>query len=68
MQSGVYAKLAEGDFYHNFERVLSDTLLRVIEIELAILLIKRRSENVVELMFFVVARRMLVNVMNPERY
>ena len=65
VQSGVYEKLTEGDFYPAFEGVLSDILLIVIGIELAILLIKRRPESVVELMFFVVARRMLVNVHEP---
>jgi len=65
VQSGVYAKLGGEDFYHNFEGVLSDILLIVIGVELAILLIKRRPESVVELMFFVIARRMLVYVHEP---
>jgi len=65
IQSDVYTELVKGDFYPNFERILSDVLLIVIGVELAILLIKRRPESVVELMFFVIARRMLVNVHEP---
>ena len=61
LQSGVHTQLLEGDFYNNFEGILSDMLLIIIGVELAILLIRRTPESLVELMFFVVARRMLVN-------
>ena len=47
-------------FYEGFEDLLSDILLIVIGIELAILLIRRSPESLVEVMFFVVARKMLI--------
>ena len=48
------------EFYHNFEELLSNILLIIIGIELAILLIRRSPESLVEVMFFVVARKMLI--------
>lgn len=48
------------DFYHGFEAALSNILLLIIGIELAILLIRRSPESLVEVMFFVVARKMLI--------
>tara|TARA_Y100000310_G_scaffold332031_1_gene406775 strand:- start:1136 stop:1588 length:453 start_codon:yes stop_codon:yes gene_type:complete len=62
VQSGTFTVLTGEDFYLNFEGVLSDILLIIIGIELAILLIRRSPESVLELMFFVVARSMLTNV------
>lgn len=61
MAQGVtYNHLGSGDFYHTFEDILSDILLIIIGVELAILLIRRSPESLVEVMFFVVARKMLL--------
>ena len=43
-----------------FEDILSDVLLLVVGIELAIMLIRRTPESLIEAMFFVVARNMLI--------
>ena len=43
-----------------FEDVLSDILLLVVGIELAIMLVKRNPTSLVEVMFFVIARKMLI--------
>jgi hypothetical protein len=43
-----------------FEDLLSDILLLVVGIELAIMLVRRTPESLVEVMFFVVARKMLI--------
>jgi len=51
---------AGGDFYQAFEGLLSNILLIIIGVELAILLIRRSPESLVEVMFFVVARKMLI--------
>ena len=50
------------EFHKTFETILGDILLLVIGIELAILLVNRKIELLVDLMFFVVARKMLVQV------
>jgi len=52
--------LSGASFYDGFETLLSNILLIVIGIELAILLIRRSPESLVEVMFFVVARKMLI--------
>ena len=65
IQSGVYLELIQGDFYQNFEGILSEMLLIIIGVELAILLIRRRPESLVEVMFFVVAKKMLVGSHDP---
>ena len=54
-----------GDIQHNgmhsvFEDVLSEILLLVVGIELAILLVRRTPESLVEVMFFVIARKTLI--------
>ncbi len=43
-----------------FENVLSDVLLLVVGVELAIMLVRRTPESLVEVMFFVIARKMLI--------
>lgn len=43
-----------------FEELLSDVLLLVVGIELAIMLVRRTPESLVEVMFFVIARKMLI--------
>jgi hypothetical protein len=42
------------------EHILADILLIVVGFELAIMLIKRTPESLVDVMFFVVARKMLI--------
>ena len=42
------------------EEILADILLLVVGIELAIMLIRRTPESLVEVMFFVIARKMLI--------
>lgn len=42
------------------ENALSDILLLVVGIELAIMLVRRRPEDLVDIIFFVIARKMLV--------
>ena len=49
-------------FHKTFETVLGDILLLVVGIELALLLVNRKIELLVDLLFFVVARKMLVQV------
>ena len=51
---------AGSHFYESFESLLSNILLIIIGVELAILLVRRSPESLVEVMFFVVARKMLV--------
>ena len=51
-------------FYQGFESILSNMLLVIIGVELAILLIRRSPESLVEVMFFVVARKMLIKTHN----
>ncbi len=46
--------------HQGFEELLSDILLLVVGIELAIMLIRRTPESLVEVMFFVIARKMLI--------
>jgi hypothetical protein len=46
------------------EHILADILLIVVGFELAIMLIKRTPESLVDVMFFVVARKMLIKTEN----
>ena len=55
-----FTKIGADGFYHTFEGLLSNILLIIIGVELAILLIRRSPESLVEVMFFVVARKMLI--------
>ena len=67
---GTVYLLAEGTHFHEtlktvglhtgFEELLSDILLLVVGIELAIMLVRRTPESLVEVMFFVIARKMLI--------
>lgn len=51
--------ITEG-LHHGFENLLSDILLLVVGVELAIMLVRRTPESLVEVMFFVIARKMLI--------
>ncbi len=44
----------------SFEEVLSDILLLVVGVELALMLVRRTPDSLIEVMFFVVARKMLI--------
>ena len=48
------------DLTTSIEQVLSDILLLVVGIELALMLVRRTPEALIEVMFFVVARKMLI--------
>lgn len=48
------------DFFTVFEGLLSALLLLIVGVELAILLILHRPESLVEIMFFVIARKVLI--------
>jgi hypothetical protein len=50
----------EHSLHHVLEELLADILLLVIGIELAIMLIRRTPESLVEVMFFVIAFKMLI--------
>jgi len=50
----------QGSLHTMFEGVLSDVLLLVVGVELAIMLVRRTPESLVEVMFFVIARKMLI--------
>jgi len=52
--------LRETSLHASFEDVLSDILLLVVGIELALMLVRRTPESLIEVMFFVVARKMLI--------
>ena len=52
--------LRETTLHTSFEEVLSDVLLLVVGIELALMLVRRTPEALIEVMFFVVARKMLI--------
>jgi len=47
-------------FSVGFEEILSALLLLVVGVELAIMLVLRRPESLVEIMFFVIARKVLI--------
>jgi hypothetical protein len=52
--------LHETSLHTSFEEILSDILLLVVGIELALMLVRRTPEALIEVMFFVVARKMLI--------
>lgn len=52
--------IADVGLHVGFEELLSDILLLVVGIELAIMLVRRTPESLVEVMFFVIARKMLI--------
>jgi len=57
---GLWGDLMESGVHTVFENVLSEILLLVVGIELAILLVRRTPESLIEVMFFVIARKMLI--------
>ena len=60
-QMANYKEYLHGDqTYKIFEEGLSYILLLVVGIELAIMLVRRTPEILVEVMFFVIARKMLI--------
>jgi hypothetical protein len=52
--------VTETNLQASFEELLSDILLLVVGIELALMLVRRTPESLIEVMFFVVARKMLI--------
>ena len=50
----------ELSLHTSFEELLSDVLLLVVGIELALMLVRRTPESLIEVMYFVVARKMLI--------
>ena len=48
------------EFVLVFEELLSGLLLLIVGVELALVLILRRPENLIEIMFFVIARKVLI--------
>ncbi|NIA06796.1 MAG: hypothetical protein GWP14_04015 [Actinobacteria bacterium] len=52
--------LSHAGLQTTIENVLSDILLLVVGVELAIMLIRRRPEDLVDIIFFVIARKMLI--------
>ncbi len=57
-EAGLPTELAE--FSRVFEDILSALLLLVVGVELAIMLWLRRPESLIEIMFFVIARKVLI--------
>ena len=57
---GFWGELEHNGLHTVFEDVLSEILLLVVGIELAILLVRRTPESLVEVMFFVIARKTLI--------
>ena len=53
-------KLDHNGLQATMENVLSNILLLVVGVELAIMLIRRRPEDLVDIIFFVIARKMLI--------
>ena len=58
VETGFPSGLSE--FSHSFEDILSALLLLVVGVELAIMLCLRRPESLIEIMFFVIARKVLI--------
>jgi len=48
------------NLHTSYEELLADILLLVVGIELALMLVRRTPESLIEVMFFVVARKMLI--------
>jgi len=48
------------EFVQVFEELLSGLLLLIVGVEVALVLILRRPENLIEIMFFVIARKVLI--------
>lgn len=52
--------IEETNLHISYEELLSDILLLVVGIELALMLVRRTPDALIEVMFFVVARKMLI--------
>ena len=52
--------IEQTNLHTSYEELLSDILLLVVGIELALMLVRRTPESLIEVMFFVVARKMLI--------
>ena len=52
--------IQESSLHTSYEELLSDILLLVVGIELALMLVRRTPDALIEVMFFVVARKMLI--------
>ena len=61
---GLWGNLGEFGLRKTIENVFSDILLIVVGIELAIMLVRRRPEDLVDIIFFVIARKMLIKTDN----
>ena len=57
---GFWDDLSKTGMQGTIENVFSDILLIVVGIELAIMLVRRRPEDLVDIIFFVIARKMLI--------
>lgn len=57
---GFSGAVEQSDIQTSFEELLSDILLLVVGVELALMLVRRTPESLIEVMFFVVARKMLI--------
>jgi hypothetical protein len=52
--------IEQSNLHISYEELLSDILLLVVGIELALMLVRRTPDALIEVMFFVVARKMLI--------
>jgi len=60
----IFSLVSDQGVHFVLEDVLSDILLLVVGIELAIMLVRRTPESLVEVMFFVIARKILIKTDN----
>jgi hypothetical protein len=59
-----FAEFLQGNvenFQGVFQSILSNVLLLIVGIELALLLIKRNPDYIIDIMLFVIARKLLIN-------
>jgi hypothetical protein len=52
--------IEQTNLHTTYEELLSDILLLVVGVELALMLVRRTPDSLIEVMFFVVARKMLI--------
>ncbi|WP_440896463.1 phosphate-starvation-inducible PsiE family protein [Amphibacillus sp. Q70] len=57
IQEGVVVQLLD---YDNFQKLLSYLLILIIGLELSIMLIKHQPSNIVDVMIYAIARKMLI--------
>lgn len=57
IQDGVVVQLLD---YDNFQKLLSYLLILIIGLELSIMLIKHQPSNIVDVMIYAIARKMLI--------